>query len=131
MTDIPQEWVENAAEALHQRCLDRWRGRKAATTAKHRVEAHNEPARMALAAVYDVICNRVRRVVHEEIVAMPVPDFEYEMQDVAYRQAKAEAAARVIAALVTETELAQEEAVELPPRVCSIPAWKDQRRDTT
>ena len=123
MTDIPQQWVENAAEALHQRCLDQSRGRKAAT-AKHRVDAHNEPARMALAAVYDDICKWVRRVVHEEIVAMPVPDFEHEMQEAAYRQAKAETAARVIVALVTETELAQEEALELPPRVCSIP-WLD------
>ena len=124
MTDIPQEWVEKAAEALHQRCTDRWRGRKAAID-QHRVDAHHEPARMALAAVYDDVCKGIRRVVHEEIVAMPVPDFEYEMQDAAYRRAKAETAARVIVAL-TETELAQEEAVELPPRVCSIPGWQDK-----
>lgn len=86
---------------------------------------------MALAAVYDDVCKGVRRVVHEEIVSMPVPHFEYEMQDAAYRQAKAESAARVIVALVTETELAQEEAVELPPRVCSIPHWIDEKVDTT
>ena len=127
MTDIPQEWVENAAEALHQRCLDQWHDRKAAT-AKHSVDAHNEPARMALAAVYDDICKWVRRVVHEEIVAMPVPDFEYQMQDAAYRRAKAETAARIIVTLVTETELGQEEAVELPPRACSIPWLEEQEK---
>lgn len=58
MTDIPYALVSKAAHVVHERCIEMWREREKdehAGITKHGPEAHEETARVYIAAVWDDI----------------------------------------------------------------------------